>query len=99
MTDRKKVRFQALHKFFEKRNDHKPHDKYDKYILRCLVDLGEVYDENSDILRDLVRRGATTKETSLTQFQIDIKKQYDIYSRREKNLNDISHYFRKAIGL
>jgi hypothetical protein len=89
IKSRKQIRFDALHKqFAATHNDRCPHDKYEHYILDCLVHLGEIYDENQDAIRATIREGISKNASHLAVLQT-----------REAWLNTLGSHFRKALSI
>jgi hypothetical protein len=86
--NKKKVRYDSIHKYFKKMNpDVAVYDTYQAYILDLIVNLGEIYDDNHETIRQFVRAG---KEKDR-----EARKFYD----REDHLNLIGKILRRSLGM
>lgn len=87
---RKDTRFKSLLAWFKvKHKNELPKDKYESFILRIVVDLGEVYDENHAEISVMVRKGYRAANSPELAELI----------RRNDALNTISQNLRKAINV
>jgi len=88
-VERRDTRFKALARLYREKNcGEDPQDKYDVFILRILQELGEVYDDNMDMIHALriANYGAN-------------KKKIDALLEREDTLNGVGHYLRRALRI
>ncbi len=90
MDDRRKqVRFNALLAMFRSRNDNKePQDIYEKYLLKLIVDLGAVYDDNSAKTRVLLPAVSIASQVKVKRLM-----------KREDKLNKLGHLLRTILNI
>ena len=77
--------------FIEKRGS-APSDKYEKFLLKYIIDIGELYDETTDAMRKEIKNSNSGKWKPKTDSFKELQ-------RREKVLNTISSTMRRALGL
>ena len=87
-SERTEFRYKALLRQFVSVHGKNPSDLYARYILDCITDLGEVYDENHLAIRGAIRMGRAKNIDYLNT----------LYARAEK-LNDLGHMLRDALNL
>ena len=88
---KKDTRYRVLLQVFrDKHMDNLPLDKFDEYLLKLLCDLGEVYDENQDEIRNILRKNTGCKKRPAECAKFD---------HRERGLNSVSIHLRTLLGL
>jgi len=96
----RETRRKSLIKEFEKQNEKKAFDKYEKALFDFLVDLGELYDENFEHLRvlniNLSREGELAEADQIKKHK-QMKRKQHFYAGREHHLNKIGKSVREAL--
>lgn len=82
----KEHRNAIIRELFASKHGREPRGTYEELLLRILVDLREVYDENFDLMR--VARSKTGNESEIKRL-----------SHREKELNNLSINLRRALSI
>lgn len=100
-SDVKKIRYRSLHQLFKQIHGHEPSDKFHSYILKLIINLGEVYDENMEGISRLIRLGAVSKFQDPGELERlkPIKKQLDELRDREAVLDSVGRLLRRVIKI
>jgi hypothetical protein len=103
VSDRKKIRKASLWRAYKQKHSRQHMDEYERRLFYFLVDLGELYDHNDELMRDANRNMASLEpyktDIRFTKKYRETKESQSLYTGRENYLNRLGQVVRDALTI